>query len=105
MRKTVRVDDLRNKANTLFASPDSTPEQRKAVAGFVSGFLHATGNYHGYNYLDWLSGGYDRWVADGKPRDTGPYLGDETRIVFYGGGSESRGELEARFPKRIGSGQ
>lgn len=52
MKKTVKVSDLKEKANKLFLhSSDDLAQAREAVFSFVSHFLHETGNYRGFNYL------------------------------------------------------
>jgi hypothetical protein len=30
-----------------------------------------------------MNGGYDKWVADGKPASTAAYLGDDSRRFYY----------------------
>ena len=84
-RKTFEVAALLEKVNTLLSAPESafnTPEVRKGAASVLETVLMATNNYHGYEYLGWRDGGYAKWVADGSPRDTTPYLGDETRRCY-----------------------
>ena len=84
-KKTLDVAALLAESNRLLALPDSeyvNAEWRKGVATVLDHVLHATGNYNGYNFLGWLNGGYDRWVAEGRHESTTPYLGDETRRVY-----------------------
>lgn len=59
MRKTVSVDEVRVRANAALAARDSftrdgidTKSQRWGVIFMIESILHATGNYHGYQYLD-----------------------------------------------------
>jgi hypothetical protein len=107
-KKTFDVAALLTESNRLLALPDSehtTAEWRKGVATTLEHVLHATGNYEGYNFLDWLNGGYDKWIADGRPESTTPYLGDETRRVYYGNGTRNRVKLsEFSCPKNHGVG-
>ena len=103
-RKTVNIDALREEANRLLALPDSEytgPEFRKGVAAMISATLHATGNYRGYNFLGWTTeGGCGKWMALKDPTaDKVPYLGDETRRVYYGATPEGRGAEV--FAKRL----
>lgn len=85
-RKTVDVEVIRNRVNVMLAAPDSShcnAETRKGAAFILETVLHDTGNYAGFNYLDWMNSGHDRWVADGKPADTTPYLGDQSRRYYF----------------------
>lgn len=82
-RKTIDVEQVRKWGNLQLARTDVAPEYRRGVADIVHEVLMDTGNYHGFNYLDWLEGGCDRWHADGKPADNKAYLGDQTRIVYH----------------------
>lgn len=85
-RKTVDVSYVLARVNAMLAAPDSdycNESTRKGAATILECVLHETGNYNGFNYLDWMNGGFDRWVADGEPKDTDPYLGDKTRRVYY----------------------
>jgi hypothetical protein len=50
-RKTVAVGTLLHRLNYFLASDLSTPEEREAMATFVEGVLHDTGNYEGFRYL------------------------------------------------------
>lgn len=60
-----------------------TPEARGALQSVYAGILMATNSYNGYNFAAWLNGGYDAWVAAGKPADNTRFLGDQSMIVFY----------------------
>jgi hypothetical protein len=58
-RKTVTVDKLRKMANHMLAnSADEAREGRVGISVYLEHFLFATGNYHGYRYIDGNSG-YD----------------------------------------------
>lgn len=56
-RQTIRVTDLRERANRMLATPDSTltvddsKAMRTGVIGLVESFLFETGNYRGFVYL------------------------------------------------------
>ena len=71
-----------DRANNLIKDA-STPENRVAIAIVVSDLMHAAGIYKGFNYVDWVDGGWQRWCDDGKPADNTPYLGDQTKIRYY----------------------
>ena len=85
-RKTMNVNKFHEWANWLLSQPDSeyrTPEFRMGIATALEKILHETGNYHGFNFLEWLHGGCDKWIADGKPNDNTKYLGDQTKRIYY----------------------
>ena len=52
MRKTVSVDDLRNRINSLLARPTAlvTTEEKRALCSLLEGILFDTGNYKGYGW-------------------------------------------------------
>jgi hypothetical protein len=81
------VSAILEKANKYLACGSGlygpTADQRLGVASLLETILHNTGNYAGYNLLGWMNGGHDRWVADGKPASTAPYLGDDSRRFYY----------------------
>jgi|APSaa5957512576_1039674.scaffolds.fasta_scaffold168570_1 hypothetical protein len=83
-RKTVNVKEYKARINTLLA--DKRPEYaefRKGLAVALAEALHMTDNYNGFNYVEWMGGGYEQWKADGKPSDNRPYLGDMTRVFYF----------------------
>jgi hypothetical protein len=86
-RKTFDVTAMREAVNRQLARPEVSEEYRKGMCSILEHVLHETGNYNGYNYVDWLAGGCDRWRADeaeaGRDLDTRPYLGPEYRRVYY----------------------
>lgn len=69
-------------ANKMIAEA-ATPEKRTELKEVFTSLLMAAGYYNGYNYVDWLGGGFERWKADGKPYDNTPYLGDMTKVRFH----------------------
>lgn len=83
-RKTIEVKALKEEANRLLALPDHSDDFRKGIMIMIERILMDSNCYNGFNYLGWAKeGGYDRWVADGQPQDTTPYLGNETRRFYY----------------------
>ena len=88
-RKTASIQEIKNTVNLMIAAPKGTREGRLALGVFLSSLLLETGNYHGFNYLEWLhrceheKSGLARWIEDGKPDDTTPYLGDQSRVEYY----------------------
>lgn len=83
-RKTIMVSSIKSKVNSQLCCKDLTPEARMQLALLLESILCDTDNYEGFNYVGWaLEGGCEKWHADGKPSDNKPYLGDETRRVYY----------------------
>jgi hypothetical protein len=85
-RKTIDVSEVLARVNALLSADDSrycNADVRKGAASVLETVLFATGNYAGFNYLGWVDGGCERWIADGKPEDKESYIGDRTRRVYY----------------------
>ena len=62
-----------------------TDDFRAGIAVMIEFALHSTGNYQGYNFIEWIKeGGYERWVAAGKPDDKAEFIGNESRRMYYG---------------------
>lgn len=98
-RKTIEVDHVREKINRFLKNPDTTSQARHAFAVFLESILMETGNYHGFNYVEWMEGGYDRWVADGRPEfpEKEKYLGDQSRRHYFGS-PQSTTKSAANYP-------
>lgn len=82
MRKTFEVEKLKKMINARIEK-GIDPEARQELAAVLRTVLHETGNYNGFNYVDWYNGGCDLWRAAGEPQDNTPYLGDLTKVFFY----------------------
>jgi len=82
-RKTVDVQAIRAKINARLADEATGTVPRMALATLLESVLMDTGNYRGFNYLGWLNGGYAAWEAAGEPEDKVPFIGDETRRVYF----------------------
>lgn len=86
-RKTFDVAALKQEANRLMALPESdlrTDEWREGIFALTSAILNVTGNYRGFNFVQWTEeGGFEKWDAEGRPADNTPYLGNQTRRIFY----------------------
>lgn len=59
-RKTIAVDLVRKLANQKLAS-DIPEEQRHGICWLLEAILFETENYAGYNGVDWLEGGSERY--------------------------------------------
>ena len=72
-------------ANNLMTDETKTADFRRGVAAVVEGILHDFNVYAGFNFVDWLNGGCERWHAEGEPDfpEKTKYLGDETKKYFY----------------------
>jgi hypothetical protein len=105
--KTVKVSTILERANKYLANdnPRIGDAERLAVASFLEGILLDTGNYEGFNYLEWLNGGCERWRADGEPANNTAYLGNQTKRVYYSNArtrEETAPEEQAmHFPKGL----
>ena len=82
-KKTIAVERVKNLVNAYLKGENSSTEGRRAVTALLEIILHETGNYNGFNYLEWLSGGSARWREDGCPSNTHPYIGDESRVEYF----------------------
>jgi hypothetical protein len=70
-KKTVRVDYLKERINNALNLPDvNTPEMRRAFATVLEDVLHATGNYHGFQFTDPNRQHDDRGLIPGTYDDT-----------------------------------
>lgn len=105
IRKTVPVAFVLERANLMLRRTDVSDDYREAAAWLLETILHETGNYQGFNYLTWCEeGGVEKWRADGgeeKNLSTEPYLGNQTRRVYYGPRNVPKGKSTANFPKRL----
>ena len=85
-RKTVSIEAMKQKFNFILRSKGEdiiNSDFRRGVASAMVQMLNEADAYNGFNYLDWLEGGYEQWRADGCPEDNIKYLGDLTRVVFF----------------------
>lgn len=104
-RKTVTVEQVRELGNRLLAIEDNAhvnADFRKGVAAVLETILHETGNYAGFNFLDWLRGGYEKWIEAGAPKfpEKAKFLGDESKRVYFARYSPALSPAKAH-PKRI----
>jgi hypothetical protein len=73
-RKTIEVSTLKAKINHMLTLDTLTQEYKSALCMLLENVLHDTGNYNGFNYLNWLNG---------EPKDNSKYLGLEYNRVYY----------------------
>ena len=87
--KTIKVQDLKSKINTLLASPAVnqriTEETKAILCNLLEDILHDTNNYRGYNHVDWNARGYTAWVEAGQPDfpTKNLYIGREYSRLYY----------------------
>ena len=86
-KKTINVSEVLAICNTILARDEKdVPDiQKRMVCTVIEAVLHGTGNYHGYNQLDWCkNGGFEAWQAAGsKFGEQSKYTGREyTRVYF-----------------------
>jgi hypothetical protein len=93
-------------------------DYRRGIADLLEAILHDTKQYAGFNYLAWCKEkgednltGHERWyydcVAAGVSTGTYdclptmPYLGNETRRVYYKSTETRQGDKLLHYPKRL----
>ena len=82
-RKTIDVKYMKDWANNQLARESVTEEFRAGICALIEEALFQTGNYHGFNFIDWAQGGHTQWIADGKPKDNSSYLGPKYKRVYH----------------------
>lgn len=83
-RKTIPVEKIRDLVNGFLSNPNTTKEGRELMSTMIEVILFDTDNYQGFNYLGWMKGGCDAWLAlNDHNADKSPYIGDETRRHYY----------------------
>ena len=50
-RKTINVDELRDKTNEMLAKSTCSPDIRRGMISILEYVLHETGRYSGFRYL------------------------------------------------------
>jgi hypothetical protein len=82
--QSIKVDELRKYVNGILSMDGYSQDGKAALCVMLENVLHETGNYHGYGYIGWMEGGYQRWLAAGKPEEEkGEYRGKEYDRVYY----------------------
>lgn len=84
-RKTVEVSKVLAEANAMLANDKLSDGERQGIIALLERILFDTGNYQGYNFLDWMNGGSEQWHKQGESDDTTAYLGNQTKRFYYGG--------------------
>ena len=109
-RKTIEIEKLLQEANKLLAIIETednkqwiNQEMKSGICTLLEYALHESGNYHGFNYNEWMNrGGCEAWnkendKANGEQQsidpelypkhyslvDTSPYLGKEYDRFYY----------------------
>jgi len=68
-RQTIRVSEILESANLALSLETIPQNEKRGVCMMLDGILHATGNYHGFRYLD-------GWpAAEGKTEYSRHYYG------------------------------
>lgn len=99
-RKTVDLSDLKARVNRMIEKTESK-EAREALAILLSSVLMDCNAYKGFNYVEWLNGGSEKWAKDtnadletkeriakypmglGVGHSTDSYIGDKSKVRFY----------------------
>jgi hypothetical protein len=85
-KKTIHVDELKQFANQLLANENLSEQEKLGVTHLIEHVLLNTGNYKGFNYLEWLNGGCKQYFIDKesntevKPQK---YITKEYTRVYY----------------------
>ena len=84
-RKTIEVEWLRRKVNAMLGRNDITDQFRLGMCQVLEDVLTETNNYRGYGYQDWMNGGYNTWVLDGRPDYPCKkhYIGNDTKRFYH----------------------
>jgi hypothetical protein len=84
MRKNFSVEAFKIRINSRLADDRLSQETKRELSYTIDTLLMETGNYHGFNYIKWAkNGGFEQWLADGKPVDNKKYLGNEYDRFYY----------------------
>jgi hypothetical protein len=59
MKKTIKVEELKNQLNEMLAHSSTAPDFRLGLCAAVEVLLHSTGNYKGFKYIDFEPGSSD----------------------------------------------
>ena len=67
-RKTINVEFLKDKANTLLANPNLIMEEKLGIITMIEIILHQSNSYNGFMYLNLVDGiapqlGTDEWTT------------------------------------------
>ena len=84
-KKLFNVREFVLGVNRILENDSHTPEYRKGVADLTGNILQDLNCYAGFNYLDWMNGGFQAWQEAGEPDfpEKNKYLGDQTKVFFY----------------------
>ena len=83
MSKTIEVKKIKNRINSDLANDAISEETKKHLGSLLETILVETKNYRGFNFLDWINGGCQKWREDGEPADKTKYLGSEYSRIYY----------------------
>lgn len=87
MKKTLSYDVLKDHANAWLKKDHLSDAERKIIFSFVQDVIFRTERkqYEGFNYVDWLESGCDKWHEDDCPEngDKEKYYGNQTKVKFY----------------------
>ena len=86
-KKTIDVERVKVLINTILEQPSTkvTDIEKRQLCTVLETILHETGNYHGYNNLDWIRfGGFEKWKEEnGNIAETAKYTGREYTRIYY----------------------
>lgn len=94
-RKTIDVEKVKKAANGLLAFSEEdisdyfriNQDVKQGIVLLLEYILHDTGNYNGFNYIEWAkNGGYERYLEAKKTNkdvDSSDFLGEEYDRFYY----------------------
>lgn len=85
MPKTFNIEEIKNRVNTILADDNNSDEAKLLVAGLLEGILIESRNYHGFKYVDWENGGYERYLKFQKDH---PMAHTPPMNTFIGSGAK-----------------
>ena len=62
-KKTFKVEDFKNMINKKLALTSINQDEKKSLTMALNHVLHATNNYRGYNNIQWLNGGIEKFES------------------------------------------
>lgn len=70
MKKTIVLQNLKDKINAQLANPALSDETKMELCSILESSMREARAYNGFNYLYWMTIGFNLWIKAGKPDDT-----------------------------------
>ena len=87
-RKTIEIESVKEIVNKQLSSGYWSQEQKRALCFALESILLDTGNYNGFNFIQWLDAGCKEWQEEAQRTGldnlpTIPYIGEEYDRIYY----------------------